>query len=193
LGGAILGLATGAVGVAGAQPSADQARAQALGRAAAAGYAAAHAVPNPAPGAAPPPIENLAKLAPRRRLAARSGALDCLASAVYYEARGESLAGRAAVAQVVLNRVGAPTFPKSVCGVVFQGRADGQCQFSFVCNGAMNERREPDAWVDARTVAARALAGYVMTAVGAANAFHGYGGAVPHGGMRLGGHVFYRA
>jgi spore germination cell wall hydrolase CwlJ-like protein len=191
LAGAILGLATGAVGVAGAQPSADQARVQALGRAAEAGYAAAHAAPSPAPP--PVAVEKPAKVAPRLRLAARAGDLDCLASAVYYEARGESLAGRAAVAQVVLNRVGARAFAKSVCGVVFQGRADGECQFSFACNGAMREPREWAAWADARTVAARALAGYVMTVVGAANAFHGtHGGPLLEGRVRLGGHVFYR-
>jgi spore germination cell wall hydrolase CwlJ-like protein len=195
LGGAILGLATGAVGVAGAQPSADQARVQALGRAAEAGYAAAHAAPTPGPSSAPPAValQKPARATIRRRLAARAGDLDCLASAVYYEARGESLAGRAAVAQVVLNRVGARAFAKSVCGVVFQGRADGECQFSFACNGAMREPREWAAWADARTVAARALAGYVMTVVGAANAFHGtHGGPLLEGRVRLGGHVFYR-
>ncbi|MET0274055.1 MAG: cell wall hydrolase, partial [Phenylobacterium sp.] len=47
--------------------------------------------------------------------------LDCLTSAVYFEARGESPQGQAAVATVVLNRVKHPAFPKSVCGVVFQG------------------------------------------------------------------------
>ncbi|HEY2177001.1 MAG TPA: cell wall hydrolase [Caulobacteraceae bacterium] len=193
--GALLGLATGAVCVAGAHPSADQARVQALAGAAQAGYAAAHAAPAPAPAAVSSPAADVeaARAKRRPRLAARAGDVDCLASAVYYEARGESLAGRAAVAQVVLNRVGAPTFPKSVCGVVFQGRADGDCQFSFVCNGAMDEPREAAAWVDARTVARRALAGYVMTAIGAANCFHGtHGGSLPEGGLRLGGHVFYR-
>jgi hypothetical protein len=50
--------------------------------------------------------------------------LECLTEAVYFEARGETPAGQAAVAQVVLNRVKSPAFPKSVCGVVFQGAAD---------------------------------------------------------------------
>lgn len=192
LGGAILGLTFGAVCVAGAQPSS----AQAFGQAAKAGYTAAHAIPTPPPAPeVPPPVAVKAVIQPARtRLAARTGDLECLAAAVYYEARGESLAGRAAVAQVVLNRVGRPTFPKSVCAVVFQGLRDGDCQFSFVCNGAMKGRRETAAWIDARTVAARALGGYVMTAVGRATSFHGSrGGPAPDGGVRLGGHVFYTA
>src|SRR5262249_55624357 len=85
---------------------------------------------------------------------ASSRDLDCLASAVYYEARGESAAGQAAVAQVVLNRARHPAFPKTICGVVFQ-RAGGGCQFSFACNGAMRRPKEPAAWSRAQAVAAR--------------------------------------
>jgi spore germination cell wall hydrolase CwlJ-like protein len=121
--------------------------------------------------------------------------LDCLADAVYYEARGESAAGRAAVAQVVLNRTGRAGYSKTVCGVVYQGAKTGQCQFSFVCNGAMHARREPKAWLDSRRVAARALAGHVMSAVGTATCFHAVGRQVAGrstAGVRLGGHLFYR-
>ena len=121
--------------------------------------------------------------------------VDCLAAAVYYEARGESAAGQAAVAQVVLNRSRKAGFPKSVCGVVYQGAQDRVCQFSFVCGGAMVRRREPAAWARARSVALRALSGYVMSAVGEATSFHatrlGFG---PDGHMsrvaRVGAHVF---
>lgn len=99
--------------------------------------------------------------------------LDCLAQAVYFEARGESPAGQAAVAQVVLNRVRKSGFPKSVCGVVFQGAARGVgCQFSFACDGSMNRGRESAAWSSARRVASRVLSGAVMTAVGDATHFH---------------------
>ena len=107
----------------------------------------------------------------RGRSAARD--LDCLTQAVYFEARGESPAGQAAVAQVVLNRVRKAGFPKSVCGVVFQGSARGVgCQFSFACDGSMNRTREARAWSQARRIATRALAGAVMTAVGDATHFH---------------------
>ncbi len=118
--------------------------------------------------------------------------LDCLAAAVYYEARGEPLAGQAAVAQVVLNRARRPSFPKSVCGVVYQGVGGRGCQFSFACNGAMRRPREWAAWTRARDVATRALDGYVMAAIGQATSFH----AARLGGgegrvVRVGGHVFF--
>ena len=73
----------------------------------------------------------------------QSRQLDCLAQAVYYEARGESPAGQAAVAQVVLNRVRHPAFPKSICSVVYQGAQAGHgCQFSFACDGSTRRARE---------------------------------------------------
>ena len=98
--------------------------------------------------------------------------LDCLTQAVYFEARGEGQAGMQAVAQVVLNRVRHPAFPKTVCGVVFQGAGAGGCQFSFACDGSMHRGVEADAWRRSRDVAAKALGGYVMTAVGNATHFH---------------------
>ncbi len=98
--------------------------------------------------------------------------IDCLAAAVYYEARGEPPEGQAAVAQVVLNRSHEVGFPKTICGVIYQGAHGRGCQFSFVCSGAMVRPREPTAWAHARDVAVRALSGYVMSAVGAATSFH---------------------
>ncbi len=123
--------------------------------------------------------------------------LDCLTDAVYYEARGETPAGQAAVAQVVLNRVRHPAFPKTVCGVVFQGVGDEGCQFSFACDGSMRRPREAAAWRRAAEISARALAGVVMPAVGNATHFHVIG-LNPEWGPRLlkvaqiGLHVFYR-
>ncbi len=123
--------------------------------------------------------------------------LNCLSEAVYFEARGESSAGQAAVAQVVLNRARHPAYPKSVCAVVFQGAGNGGCQFSFVCDGAMARPLEPVAWRRARMVASHALQGYVMTAVGRALNFHAADGARDNrtgaAVARLGGHVFFTA
>lgn len=133
-----------------------------------------------------------------------SGALDasreleCLTQAVYFEARGEGPAGQAAVAQVVMNRVRHSAFPKTVCGVVYQGasRRTG-CQFSFACDGSMNRRRETAAWERARKVAARALSGAAVASVGDATHFHTINVA-PNWGPRLirtaqvGLHVFYK-
>ncbi|EJL32074.1 cell wall hydrolyses involved in spore germination [Caulobacter sp. AP07] len=124
--------------------------------------------------------------------------LECLSEAVYYEARGETPSGQAAVAQVVLNRVRHPSFPKSICGVVFQGAYKHVgCQFSFACDGSMRRGREPGAWNRAQKVASRALSGAVMSEVGAATHFHTTG-VSPGWGPRLlrvaqvGMHVFYR-
>lgn len=99
--------------------------------------------------------------------------LECLTQAVYYEARGEGRNGMRAVAQVVLNRVRHPAFPKSVCGVVFQGagRRTG-CQFSFTCNGSMRGNVNRAAWDRARAIASSALSGSVYGEVGNATHFH---------------------
>ncbi len=100
-------------------------------------------------------------------------ATDCLAAAAYYEA-GDDPAGQRAVAQVVLNRVRHPAFPKTVCGVVFQGseRATG-CQFTFTCDGSLiRYTPTPDSWSRARAVATAALAGKVDADVGYATHYH---------------------
>ncbi len=134
---------------------------------------------------------------PNRDALQQSRDLDCLTDAVYYEARGETGAGQAAVAQVVLNRVRHPAFPKSVCGVVFQGVSNDGCQFSFACDGSMHRPKELDAWRRAEQVAARALTGFVMPSVGNATHFHAVG-VQPGWGpglmkvAQVGLHVFYR-
>ncbi|WP_421930607.1 cell wall hydrolase [Phenylobacterium sp.] len=124
--------------------------------------------------------------------------LECLTQAVYFEARGEAATGQQAVAQVVLNRVRHPAYPKSVCGVVFQGAARARgCQFSFACDGSMRRGREAIAWNRAKQVAARALSGAVMASVGDATNFHTTGVSPNWGGRmirvaQVGTHVFYR-
>lgn len=124
--------------------------------------------------------------------------IECLTQAVYYEARGETPAGQAAVAQVVLNRVRHPAFPKTICGVVFQGaQGRGACQFSFACDGSMRRGREAGAWSRAQRVASRALSGTVMSDVGNATHFHtinvspGWGPRMIRVGQ-VGLHIFYR-
>lgn len=124
--------------------------------------------------------------------------LECLADAVYYEARGETPSGQAAVAQVVLNRVRHPAFPKSICGVVFQGAYHRTgCQFSFACDGSMRRARDLGAWARARKVASRTLAGTMSSEVGSATHFHTIN-VSPGWGPRLlrvaqvGMHIFYR-
>jgi spore germination cell wall hydrolase CwlJ-like protein len=123
--------------------------------------------------------------------------LDCLSQAVYYEARGESQQGQAAVAQVVLNRTRHAGFPKTVCGVVFQGAQSAACQFSFACDGSMRRPREREAWAKARKVAAGALTGKVKSPVGDATHFHvaslgGVWGSSLVKVAQVGAHVFYK-
>lgn len=124
--------------------------------------------------------------------------LECLTQAVYYEARGEGRDGMRAVAQVVLNRARHPAYPKTVCGVVFQGagRRTG-CQFSFTCDGSMRGRVDRGAWNRAHAVASAALSGQVYAGVGNATHFHTTGVAPGwrHSLIRVGqvgDHVFYR-
>lgn len=124
--------------------------------------------------------------------------LECLTQAVYFEARGEGPAGQAAVAQVVLNRVRHSAFPKTVCGVVYQGAARRKgCQFSFACDGSVRRTREAAAWNRARRVATKALSGAVHAGIGDATHFHTIN-VTPNWGPRLirtaqvGLHVFYK-
>ena len=124
--------------------------------------------------------------------------LDCLTQAVYYEARGEGRDGMRAVAQVVLNRARHPSFPKSVCGVVYQGAAlRTGCQFSFTCNGAMRGRVNRAAWNRARDIASKALSGQVFAGVGNATHFHTTGVSPSWRSSliqvsQVGSHLFYR-
>ena len=129
--------------------------------------------------------------------AARVQALDCLATAAVYEA-GDDERGQKAVMQVVLNRLARPGYPKTVCGVVYQGatRTTG-CQFSFSCDGSQVRRPERAGWSTARTAARRAPSGRVFRPVGAATHYHA-DWVVPYwiGSLdkiaQVEGHIFFR-
>jgi hypothetical protein len=125
-------------------------------------------------------------------------AVHCLAQAVYYEAAREPLKGQEAVAQVVVNRVRHPAYPKSVCGVVYQGASlDTGCQFTFTCNGASRAAPEPALWDRAVSVARQSLSGFVDKDVGSATHYHA-AYVVPYWAPTLvkmtqvGQHIFYR-
>jgi spore germination cell wall hydrolase CwlJ-like protein len=128
----------------------------------------------------------------------RTRSLDCLTAAVYYEAAIETSEGQRAVAQVVLNRVRHAAFPKTVCGVVFQGseRSTG-CQFTFTCDGSLMRRPSAAGWDRARDVAKAALGGKVYKPVGYATHYH-TNWVVPYWSSSLtklanvGTHIFYR-
>ncbi len=128
----------------------------------------------------------------------RARALQCLTAAVYFEAASEADAGQRAVAQVVLNRVAHPSYPNTVCGVVFQGseRRTG-CQFSFTCDGALARIPNRFFWTRAEGVARAALSGYVERSVGLATHYHTiqihpyWADSLVHLGT-IGMHRFYR-
>lgn len=125
---------------------------------------------------------------------------DCLATAVYFEARGESAKGQKAVAEVVLARTRVPGRPKTICGVVYQGskRSTG-CQFSFTCDGVADRVHSRDAWRQAMRVATNVMrtGGKVNPVAGGATFYHAdY--VSPGWASRMvkvasiGQHVFYR-
>ena len=97
----------------------------------------------------------------------------CLAQAVYFEARSETLEGQLAVAQVVLNRVEDRRYPPTICRVVFQNeRARHRCQFSFACDGLSDTPYERRAWELAKQISRIALAGGWRDMSGQATHYH---------------------
>jgi hypothetical protein len=123
----------------------------------------------------------------------------CLATAIYFEARGESTEGQNAVAQTIMNRVRSSIYPDTICGVVYQG-ADrpNSCQFSFACDGTPDVPRDKAMWEQSTDVAQRFVDGKVWLAdVGYATHYHAtyvqpdwvrYMKRI----KRVGNHVFYR-
>ena len=99
---------------------------------------------------------------------------NCLARAVYFEARSESELGQLAVAKVILNRVKDPEYPKTICGVVYQGSGRrNSCQFSFACDGLPDDVRSASSWANAKRIAQKAIAGDAqVAAIGTATNYH---------------------
>ena len=140
---------------------------------------------------------------PAERLALTGPALakaeKCLANAVYFEARGELVRGQIAVAQVVMNRVFSPFFPKDVCGVVYQNaNRHLACQFTFACDGIPDVVTEPDAYARAQRIAHDMINGKLwMPEVAKATHYHAYWVHPDWVGemkkiYKLGVHAFYR-
>jgi spore germination cell wall hydrolase CwlJ-like protein len=98
----------------------------------------------------------------------------CLSDAIYFEARGESVRGQMAVAQVVINRVFSGYYPNNICGVVYQNaRRHLRCQFTFACDGLPERINEPAAWERAKHLARDALDGnFWLNDVGKATHYH---------------------
>jgi cell wall hydrolase len=112
------------------------------------------------------------KIVAERRI--RLAEENCLAKAVYFEARSESELGQLAVAKVILNRVKDPNYPKTICGVVYQGSdRRNSCQFSFACDGVADEVKSQEAWDHAKLIAQKAIAGdQTIRIIGTATNYH---------------------
>ncbi|MFC3182577.1 cell wall hydrolase [Cypionkella sinensis] len=120
----------------------------------------------------------------------------CLKTAIYFESRGETLKGQFAVAEVVLNRVDSPRYPKTVCGVV-QQRGSGSCAFSYSCDGQQDVMTDRSSAEIAGRIARVMLDGAPRQLTAGATYFHTR--AVSPSWSRqfprtasIGSHVFYR-
>jgi len=123
----------------------------------------------------------------------------CLAEAIYFEARGESEEGQVAVAQVVLNRVKNPSYPDSICGVVYQNKHKrNRCQFSFACDGIADRIAQAGAWKTAERIAKDVIGGKrYLKMVDASTHYHAtyvkprWAKAMARRG-KIGEHIFYK-
>ena len=123
----------------------------------------------------------------------------CLSEVMYYEARGEGAGGQKAIAEVVFARMRNGNYGHSICAVVYEGAKRAGCQFSFACSGDMVRAKDPEAWSEAETLAARILTGEVRlaNATGGATNFHAISVSPEWAPTlkrttQIGNHVFYR-
>ncbi|WP_237763521.1 cell wall hydrolase [Falsirhodobacter sp. alg1] len=121
----------------------------------------------------------------------------CLAEALYFEARGESIKGQFAVAEVILNRVDATSYPDSVCDVVMQGASSSGCQFSFACDGKPETINNTRVYDELEKIAEIMLDDGPRTLTLGATHFHtsavnpNWASKLPHT-VTIGEHLFYR-
>lgn len=123
----------------------------------------------------------------------------CLAAGIYFEARGEPVAGQAAVAQVILNRVRNPKYPDTVCGVVYQNKSwRNRCQFSFACDGIRDRISSPAYWTMAEEVGQAVTAGVIwFPEIGSSTHYHATyvnprWARTMKRMKKIGRHIFYR-
>jgi spore germination cell wall hydrolase CwlJ-like protein len=123
----------------------------------------------------------------------------CLTAGIYFEARGEPVRGQAAVSQVILNRVKNPTYPDTICGVVYQNKHwRNRCQFSFACDNIKDKVNDPKRWEVASYVARETTEGRIwFKEVGSSTHYHAtyvnpkWAHSMKKVG-RIGLHIFYR-
>jgi spore germination cell wall hydrolase CwlJ-like protein len=122
----------------------------------------------------------------------------CLAEALYFEARGETVKGQFAVAEVIMNRVKSARFPGSLCGVINQGTGKKyQCQFTYTCDGQPERVSEPVAYARVAKVARAVMDGRAPALTNGATHYHTTAvnprwARVYTKTARIGVHIFYR-
>ena len=123
---------------------------------------------------------------------------NCLAEAIYYEARSESRSGQIAVAQVIQNRILSKHYPDTICDVVYQGseRTTG-CQFSFTCDGSLEKAPRGKAWERSKKVASYVMTQTPRSLIGRSTHYHtDYVDPVWNKNLtrtvQVGNHIFYR-
>lgn len=97
-----------------------------------------------------------------KRIEQANAERECLAQAIYHEARGESEEGQLAVANVIVNRARSGKFPSTLCGVIYQNADKGRyrCQFTFACDGRADTPGERRAWARSAALAETVYAEY---------------------------------
>ncbi len=130
----------------------------------------------------------------------RAKELHCMATAIYFEARGEPVRGQQAVAQVIMNRVRSPYYPNTICGVIYQGAQNlNACQFSFACDGIPDRATNKQQWDASMAVARQVIAGKVwVDEIGYATHYHATyvnpkWKSLVKRITRIGVHIFYKA
>ena len=132
--------------------------------------------------------------------------LACMATAIYFEARGEPMVGQVAVAQVIMSRVYDERYPNTICEVVKQGYyyswnpeipIPDKCQFSFWCDGKPENIKDEDAYFWATEVAQAVMVGTLYDTTQGATHYHAYY-VQPSWSkkftqtVRINDHIFYR-
>jgi spore germination cell wall hydrolase CwlJ-like protein len=122
----------------------------------------------------------------------------CLSEALDYEARGEGAKGQMAVAEVIFHRLHSKHYPSTICGVVYQGQATKDCQFSFACMKHAKNKEEGE-WNSAQMLAAQILTGVarMRDVTSEATHFHTISVTPDWAGhlvktIQIGNHIFYR-
>ena len=130
-----------------------------------------------------------------KRLAAEQR---CLADVIYFEARGESEEGQRAVAEVILHRLAEGSHGHTICNVVYEGVGQTFCQFTFACDGSLQQPRVAEPWRAAQVLAARLMVGELPTGTtGGATYYHAVSVHPTWAPRKLrvtqiGNHIFYR-